>query len=103
LRDGVLLLLRETPREIAPELRQQERNALLPPAPVTDGILHHDLIERASVLEPDGDRICDRALLRIEIVAGELRVLHAFDPRAQGIDARVAGDLILVVGGSEAA
>src|SRR6185437_14632329 len=90
LGDRLLLLLREAPREIAPELLEEQRNALLPPATVADRILHHHLIQRAAVLQSHAHRIGDGALVRIEIIAGELRLLDTLDPRAQRIDARIA-------------
>src|SRR6185312_16688451 len=64
LRDRMLLLLREAPREIPPELREDQRNAVLPPTAVSDRILHHDLIERAAILEFHRHGIRDGALLR---------------------------------------
>ena len=48
-------------------------------------------------------RVGDRALVRVEVVPGELRVLDAGHLVAQRVDARVRGDVVLVVGGGEPA
>ena len=56
-----------------------------------------------AVVELDGDRVGDRALVGIVVVARELLVLDADDLVAQRVDARVGGDVVLVVGGGQAA
>jgi hypothetical protein len=56
----------------------------------------------AAVLEVDLDGIADVALFRVEVVGGELRVLHHLHLLAQGVDARVGGDGVGVVVGGQA-
>jgi hypothetical protein len=73
--DGALLLRRKASRQVGPELFHEQRNAVSAPAAMADRVLDDDFLQPAAVLELDRDRIGDRALVRIEVVAREAPVL----------------------------
>src|SRR5688572_23812027 len=66
--DGLLLLGREAAREVALELLHQDRHAFLAPALVADRVLDHRLGKALAVLELHGERVGDRALVRVVVV-----------------------------------
>ncbi|CAM2154606.1 hypothetical protein PT2222_300120 [Paraburkholderia tropica] len=101
IENRLLLLRGEAPREVGPELFDQQRDAGFAASLVADRILHHDFVERRAVVQLDGQRIRDRTLVGIVIIARELRIFHADDLRAQGVDARVARDIVFVIGGRQ--
>src|SRR5687768_12959783 len=72
-------------RELAPdgrlELLQQHRDTLPPAFAVADREIDRDPVGRRPVLEEDLHRVADVALVRIEIVLRELRVLAYFHLR----------------------
>src|SRR5712692_5452520 len=74
LEDSALLLRWKTASEIGLEFFDQQRDSFLAPAAVPDRILYDDFLELATILEFDGDRVGDRALVRIEIVLREPRI-----------------------------
>src|SRR5437773_10768013 len=92
--DRVLLLLRKAPREVGAELRFEQRDALLAAATVTDRVLDNDFGQAVAVLEVDGKRVRDAALLGIVVILRELRVLDADDLGAQRIEARIGGHAV---------
>ncbi|CAG9196978.1 hypothetical protein BCAR13_120040 [Paraburkholderia caribensis] len=98
----MLLLRRKAPREIRPELLDQQRDAFGAATLVTERVLNDYLVERRSVGERDCQPICDRALVRVVIILRELRIFHAFHLVAQRIDARVARDGVFVIGSRQA-
>ena len=74
------------PAQVGFEFLHQQRHALLAPAAMADGVL--DLfLKHAAVVENHAQRIGDRALPGVVIVARELRLFDTFDPGAQGVDA----------------
>src|SRR5882672_9153308 len=103
IEDRLLLLRRKAPREVALELLDQARDAFLAAALVPERILDHHLRERAAVIELDGERVRDRALLGVQVVFAELLVLDAGHLVSQTIDAGIARDVVLVVRRREAA
>ncbi len=72
-------------------------------AAVADRVFDHDLVGRRAVLEEDLMRIGDRALLGVEVVAARTACPRRIHLRAQRVDARVGGDVVLVVGGGQPA
>src|SRR6478752_9749520 len=74
---GLLLAPGEAPRDIRAELLDQYGNTFLAPPAVADRILDDDFLRARAVVELHGDRVGDRAPLRIEVIARELLVLDA--------------------------
>ncbi|MNI30814.1 hypothetical protein D3C73_846730 [compost metagenome] len=98
-----MLLGREHAGQIGAELGFKQRNAVGAAALVADGVFADDFIQFGAVVEFHRQRVGDRALVRVVVVAGVGRVFHADDLVAQDVDARVARDLVFVVAGSQAA
>src|SRR5438045_4168316 len=65
----------ETRLEVLPELREQQRDPLGAPAPVADRIVDRDARAARAVLEEHLERVADRALVGVEVVAAEIAVL----------------------------
>src|SRR5688572_3547411 len=82
IEDRGLLLGREFPPQVGAELGFKQRYALLAAAAVPDRILDLDVLGLAAVLEEHLDRIRDRTLARVEIVARPLLFLDALHFRA---------------------
>src|SRR5439155_21188046 len=101
--NSALLLRRKAARQLGPELLDQHGDALLAPAAMSDGILDDDFLELRAVVELDGDRVGDRALVRVEVIFGKAAVLDADRLAAKRVDSRVGGDAILVIRGGETA
>src|SRR5258706_2751742 len=97
------LLRREAAGEVGLELLHQQRNALLAAPAMADGILDDNLVELAPIVELDGDGVGDRALVGIEVVLRETLILDADHLRAQSVDPRIGGHVVLVVRGGQAA
>ena len=94
---AIALLRAEQRREIALELRDELRDAFGAPAPMADRIVDGHALRARAVREPHLHGVTDRALVGVEIVAAEFRVLRDDHLGAQRIDARIARDLVLVV------
>ena len=65
----IALFLREAPRQVGLELLHQQRDAILAPATMPNRIFYDDFPGFLAVLELDRNRIGDRALIRIVVVA----------------------------------
>ncbi|CAB3773046.1 hypothetical protein LMG29739_06363 [Paraburkholderia solisilvae] len=96
-----MLLCRETPRKVRAEFLDQQRDAVRAAALVADRVFDSHFVERRAVAELHGQRVGNRTLVRVVIILRVLRVFHAFDLRAQRVDARILRDCILVVRGGE--
>src|SRR5205807_9313321 len=101
LKNSLLLLRREVPREMGPEFPDQDRHAFLAAAPVAERVLAEHFLELAAVLELDREGVGDRALLRVVVVAGEALVLHARDFLSQSVNPGIRRHIVLVVRGRE--
>src|SRR5450432_760708 len=84
-----LLLCRKTPRKVGLELLDQHRNAFLAATTVPDGIFDDHFLELSAVDELDGNRVGDRALVRIQVVLREFLVLDTDHLRTQAVDAGI--------------
>src|SRR5688572_14614023 len=98
IEDRAALPLGQTAPEVGPELLDQDRHAFVAAAPVPDGVFAEDFLQLAAIFESHAERIGDRALLGIVVVAREALVLDAHDVLAQRVDARIGRDAVLVVG-----
>src|ERR1019366_8704111 len=81
----------------------QERDALAAAAAMAERIFDDDLAGFGAVLEENLHGVGDRALGGIEVVPGILLVLGDGHFRAQRVDARIGGGLVLVMIGVERA
>ncbi len=65
---------------------QDVRLGLLSPETVTEGRLHHDLVEDRAIVEFHRQRVGDGAESRVVIVSGELWILDTLDLLSQRLD-----------------
>src|SRR5438105_12283065 len=77
IENGALLLRRKAARQVGLEFFNEQGDALLAPAAMSDRILNEDFLEPRAVVELDGDGVGDRALVRVEVILGEAAVLDA--------------------------
>jgi len=73
--DRLLLLSGKDPRDVRAEFFDQHGDTFGAPAPMTDRILDDDFRRARAIVELDGDRIGDRPVRRIEVIARELGIL----------------------------
>ena len=84
------------------ELPDQHRHALVAALPVADREIDRDTRRARAVPEEHLHRVADVALVALVVFLREGRVLLHRHLRAQRVDARIGGDGVLVVGGSQA-
>src|SRR5690606_22552214 len=101
IQNALLLAGRKTACQIGTELGFEQGNTFLTPPLVPDGVFAHNLVQYAAVVELDSKCVGNRAFLGVVVVGREAWVFYALYLVAQGIDARVAGDRIFVVGGGQ--
>ena len=89
-----MMLLGEVRSDMALELLEQKRCALLPPTLVTNRVLDLDLVEDGAVVELDEERVADGALRGVVVVDAEALVLDAEDLGPECVDARVRGGFV---------
>ena len=70
---------------------------------MSDGILHREFPQGGAIAEFDAQSIGNRALGGIVIIGGEGRIFETGDFFAQGVDARVPGNIIFVITGGQTA
>ena len=70
---------------------------------MADGVLHCNLIHHSAVIQGDLDGVSDGTLLWVMVHEGIGLVFNAGHLLAQGIDARVRSDQVVVVSSGEAA
>ena len=97
------MLLGEVRSDMALELLEQKRCALLPPTLVTNRVLDLDLVQNSAIVELDEKRVADGALGRLVVLDAESLVLNAGDLGPQLVDARVLSSLVGVRLGGEVA
>ena len=101
--DGIGVSRRNAATQVAFELLPQRGNTLLASPPMPDRIIHHETLGLRTVHKKNLQAVPDRARRRIEVIDRELLIfgnLHLFP---EAIDPRVRGNVILVVGGRQAA
>src|SRR6266571_5106451 len=92
VKNSLLQPLREATREIGLEFLDQQRHALVAAALVPDRVFARHFSEPGAALEFHRQRIGDRALLRVVVVAREALVLDAHYFFAQRIYSRISGN-----------
>src|SRR6185503_18122511 len=97
IENSLLLLRREAARQVGLELLHQDRHPFGAAALVPDRVLAHDFLELGAVLELHAERIGDRALPRVVVVAREPLVFNASDLLSKRVNPRIPGDIVLVV------
>src|SRR5437870_6563657 len=103
LDNGLALFLRKAAGQVQAEFLFEQGNAFVAAAAMAQRILYRHLARLGSVFEENLQLVCDRALPGIEIIARVSLVLDADHLGAQRVDARVSGDVVFVIGGSEIA
>src|SRR2546427_3202779 len=103
LDNGLAPFLRKPAGEVPAEFLFEQGNAFVAAAAMAQRILDRQLARLGSVFEENLQLVCDRALPGIEIIARVALVFDADHLCAQRVDARVPGDVVFVVGGSEIA
>ena len=86
-------------QQVAPELVHEDRNAGFAPTPMANRILDFDLFGLRAVLEKNLNRIGDRTLVGLVVLAAVACILLDHHQIAQPIDARIRGDVVFVVFG----
>src|SRR3954470_199507 len=97
LEDRPLLPLGKAARQVGLEFLDQHRHAFLAAALMADWVFAHHFLELRAVLESDGERVGDRTLLRVVVVARKALVLDARNVFPQGVDPGILGDVVLIV------
>ena len=98
-----MMLLGEVRSDMALELLEQKRCALLPPTLVTNRVLDLDLVQDSAIVELDEKRVADGALGRLVVLDAETLVLDAGDLGTKGVNAGILRSLIRVRLGGELA
>lgn len=97
LQNALLLASRELAREIDFEFIDQFRNTILTAASMTNGVLHHHFFKSCAVGELKGNGIGDGAFFRVVVVSGKCRIFKAIDLLAQGVNAFILRNVVLVI------
>ena len=64
---------------------------------MTNGVLHHHFFKARAVGELKGYGIGDGAFFRVVVVSGKRRIFKAIDLLAQGVDAFILRNVVLVI------